>query len=104
MGKYPIKREFFPFSRFTPPISEKFLAMAVPNMKTPKFIFKDKTIDTVAHRVKSYDGEEIKAFLMSPKGMADNTAGLAGESGIYEGAVLGRHILLIHARKQKRSI
>jgi len=72
MGKYPIKREFFPFSRFTPPISEKFLAMAVPNMKTPKFIFKDKTIDTVAHRVKSYDGEEIEAFLMSPKGMTDN--------------------------------
>ena len=32
MSKYPISKEFFPFSYFTPPISEKFLAMAVPNM------------------------------------------------------------------------
>ena len=42
MGKYKIRREFFPFSCFTPPISEKFLAMAVPNMKTPRFIYKDR--------------------------------------------------------------
>ena len=42
MGKYKISREFFPFSHFTPPISEKFLAMAVPHMKTPKYIYKDK--------------------------------------------------------------
>jgi len=34
--KYRINKEFFPFSHFTPPISEKFLAMAVPHMKTPK--------------------------------------------------------------------
>ena len=39
MSKYPIHKEFFPFSYFTPPISEKFLAMAVPHMKTPKFYF-----------------------------------------------------------------
>mgnify|MGYP003293143708 CR=1 FL=1 len=32
MSKYPIKREFFPFSHFTPPISEKFLAI-FPSIK-----------------------------------------------------------------------
>ena len=47
MSKYKISREFFPFSHFTPPISEKFLAMSVPHMKTPKSIFKDKELDTV---------------------------------------------------------
>lgn len=39
MSKYPISKEVFPFLYFTPPISEKFLAMAVPNMKTPSVRF-----------------------------------------------------------------
>ncbi len=65
--KYSIKREFFPFSHFTPPISEKFLAMAVPHMKTPKYIYKDKELDVCRHEVESYDGEKIECFLMSPK-------------------------------------
>lgn len=53
MNKYPVSKEFFPCSHFTPPISEKFLEMAVPNMKTPKFIFKDKELDTVRYEVES---------------------------------------------------
>lgn len=36
MAKYKISKEFFPFSYFKPPISEKFLAMAVPHMKAPE--------------------------------------------------------------------
>lgn len=72
MSKYPISKEFFPFSCFAPPISEKFLAMAVPNMKTPKFIYKDKEIETIRLEVKSYDGETIEAFLMSPKDIGEN--------------------------------
>ncbi len=72
MSKYPISKEFFPFSHFTPPISEKFLAMAVPNMKTPKFIFKDKELDVVRYEVESYDGEKIEVFLMSPKVLGKN--------------------------------
>jgi acetyl esterase/lipase len=67
MSKYPIHREFFPFSHFTPPISEKFLAMAVPHMKTPKFIFKISKIDVVRYEVESYDDAKIEVFLMSPK-------------------------------------
>ena len=66
-NKYPINKEFFPFSHFTPPINEKFLAMAAPNMKTPKFIFKDKELDVVRYEVESYDGEKIEVFLMAPK-------------------------------------
>ena len=54
MAKYKISREFFPFSHFTPPISEKFLAMAVRHMKTPKYIFKDKELDVSRHKIKSY--------------------------------------------------
>ena len=69
MGKYKIRREFFPFSHFTPPISEKFLAMAVPHMKTPKFIYKDKALDVTRHEIESYDAEKIECFLMSPKAL-----------------------------------
>lgn len=62
MSKYKISREFFPFSHFTPPISEKFLAMAVPHMKTPKYIFKDKELDVSRHEIESYDGAQIECF------------------------------------------
>ncbi len=72
MSKYPISKEFFPFSHFTPPISEKFLAIAVPNMKTPRFIFKDKELDVVRYEVKSFDNENIEVFLMSPKNLNNN--------------------------------
>jgi len=67
MSKYKISREFFPFSHFTPPISEKFLKMAVPHMKTPKAIFKGKELDVSRHEIESYDGAQIECFLMSPK-------------------------------------
>lgn len=72
MSKYPISKEFFPFSHFTPPISEKFLEIAVPNMKTPNFIFKDKDISTTRYEIESYDGEKIEAFLMFPKSLGNN--------------------------------
>ena len=65
--KYPIKREFFPFSHFTPPISERFLAIAVPHMKPPRYIYKNKELDVSRHEIKSYDGARIECFLMSPK-------------------------------------
>ena len=43
--KYQISKEFFPFSHFTPPISEKFLKLAVPNMKVPKVLWKDDELE-----------------------------------------------------------
>lgn len=64
--KYKISKEFFPFSYFTPPISEKFLAMAVPHMKTPNYIYKDKALEVSRHEIVSCDGEKIECFLMSP--------------------------------------
>lgn len=72
MSRYPIKKEFFPFSHFTPPISERFLAMAVPNMKTPRFIYRDKELDVSRYEIESYDGVAIECFLMSPKEIGEN--------------------------------
>jgi len=72
MAKYKINREFFPFSCFTPPISEKFLKMAVPHMKTPKYIWGDKELDVSRHEIESYDGQKIECFVMSPKSVTEN--------------------------------
>lgn len=71
MSRYPISKEFFPFSLFTPPISEKFLKIAASNMKVPKWIYKDKKLDVSPYEIKSYDGEKIECFLMSPKAVKD---------------------------------
>ena len=67
MKKYPIKREFFPWNLFAPPISEKFLAMSVPHMKPPKSLWRDKELDVTTHDITTYDGETITCFVMSPK-------------------------------------
>lgn len=65
--KYKIKREFFPFSHFTPPISEKFLRMAVHHMKTPKFLFRDRELEVCRYEIKSFDSACVECFLISPK-------------------------------------
>ena len=72
MSKYKINREFFPFSHFTPPISEKFLALAVPHMKTPKYIYKDKALEVTRYEIESFDNAQIECFVMSPKGIQNN--------------------------------
>jgi len=70
--KYQISKEFFPFSHFTPPISEKFLKLAVPNMKVPKALWKDDELEVTRHEVSSYDGEKIECFIMNPKALQGN--------------------------------
>ncbi|MBO5224510.1 MAG: alpha/beta hydrolase [Clostridia bacterium] len=72
MSKYPIKKEFFPFNNFTPPISEGFLKMSVPFMKVPRFLFKDKELNVERVEIASYDNEKVECFFMSPKGIGDN--------------------------------
>lgn len=76
MSKYPIRKEFFPFSFFTPPISEKFLKMAVPHMKTPKFIFKDSALTVNRYEIESSDGAKVEAFLLSPKDLSEPASAL----------------------------
>jgi len=71
MKKYAISAEFFPWNLFAPPISEKFLAMAVPHMKPPKKLWRDSAVDVISHQVASYDGEKIQCLLLTPKGLPE---------------------------------
>ena len=71
--KYKINRQLFPFSLFTPPISERFLALAVPFMREPKFIYKDRLVDTRRLEIESFDGDRIECLLMSPKDLCESS-------------------------------
>lgn len=73
MKKYAISREFFPWNLFAPPISEKFLALAVPHMKPPKSLWRDPDLDVTQHKVTSYDGEKIDCFILAPKNLPERT-------------------------------
>jgi len=71
MKKYPINREFFPWNLFAPPISEKFLTMAVPHMKPPRFLWRDRELDVTTHEVVCHDGETITCFVLSLKNLPE---------------------------------
>lgn len=73
MAKYKISKEFFPFSHFRAPISEGFLKIAVPFMKPPKYIYRDKELDVSRVEITSYDGEKIECFMMSPKSLSGDS-------------------------------
>ena len=73
MKKYAIKREFFPWNLFAPPISERFLAMSVPHMKPPKWLWRDQELTVTTHTVTSFDGETIPCFLLSPKALSQKS-------------------------------
>lgn len=72
MKKYPISKQFFPFDRFSPPISRPFLSVAVPFMKPPGYIWRDPELKVQKHKIVSYDGASIETFVMSPAGISEN--------------------------------
>ena len=70
MIKYAISWKFFPWNLFAPPINEKFLAMSVPHMKPPKFLWRDEELTVTVHEVTCYDGDSITCFVLSPKNLS----------------------------------
>jgi len=64
--KYPIRREFFPFNKFAPPMSRRFVLLAQKFMKTPKLLFRDPELDVQVRRIPGYQGGEIEVFIISP--------------------------------------
>ena len=68
MGKYPISREFLPFSLFAPPINEKFLKIAAANMRVPKKFLNAKGAEVMKHAVSSNEGA-VDYYVISPVGI-----------------------------------
>ncbi|MBQ6570595.1 MAG: alpha/beta hydrolase [Clostridia bacterium] len=86
--KYPISREFFPYSKFTPPVSRMFVKLAQKGMKTPGFIYKDSDVDVRVQKIPAYRGGEIELIIFTPKGIktpAPCFIGIHGGGFVFEG-------------------
>ncbi len=64
--RYPINREFFPFSRFTPPVNRRFVILAQKGMKTPGFVFRDPDVHVRKLRIPAFRQGEIDLLVMTP--------------------------------------
>ncbi len=70
MKKYPIKKEFFPFTMLKPPIRNlKSAGKMGEMMKPPKWLWKDKDITVRRETIGGYRSEPIEVFVMEPKGI-----------------------------------
>ena len=68
-NKYPINREFFPFSKFTPSVSRRFVSLAQKGMRTPGFVFRDPGIDVRRQKIPVFREGEIDLLIFTPKGI-----------------------------------
>ena len=69
-GKYPISREYLPFSLFTPSVSREFVLQAQKYMKVPGFLWKDKEIEVTGRKIEGYQGGAVELLIMTPKGLS----------------------------------
>jgi len=68
MSKYPIKKEFFPFSLLKPPIKNPEAAGKMGQMmKPPSWLWHDKDIKVSKETIGGYHGEPIEIFIMEPR-------------------------------------
>ena len=67
--KYPINKEFSPYSRMTPPIQNaKMAGWMGSKMKPPRWVRKnrDHEVSIKKENIKSYDGAEISVVVIDP--------------------------------------
>lgn len=90
--KYPINKEFFPFSHIAPPIrNAKIAGWMGSKMKPPRWVNKnrDHEVSTKKENIKSYDGAEISLFVIDPYGLEEVSPCLVyyhGGGFFFEGA------------------
>lgn len=89
MPKYPIKKEFFPFTLLTPPIKNPESAGKMGEMmKPPKWLWKDKEISIRRERISGYQNGTIEVFVMEPKNVKTENCLIYYHGGgfFFEGA------------------
>ena len=90
--KYPVNKEFFPFSHIAPPIrNAKIAGWMGSKMKPPRWVNKnrDHEVSTKKENIKSYDGAEISLFVIDPYGLEEVSPCLVyyhGGGFFFEGA------------------
>lgn len=67
MSKYPIKKEYFPFSLLTPPVQNVKLAGFLGSLLEPPFwFFHNKLIKVTREKIKGYKDELIEVLTITP--------------------------------------
>ena len=90
--KYPINKEFSPYSRMTPPIQNaKMAGWMGSKMKPPRWVQKnrDHEVSIKKENIKSYDGAEISVVVIDPYGLEEVSPCLVyyhGGGFFFEGA------------------
>lgn len=92
MVKYKIKKEFFPYSLFAPPIQNaKMAGWMGSKMRPPRWVRKnrDYEVSITQEKIKSYDGADVSLFLFEPYGLEATSPALVyyhGGGFFFEGA------------------
>jgi len=90
--KYPINKEFSPYSRMTPPIQNaKMAGWMGSKMKPPRWVQKNRDCEVSIKKenIKSYDGAEISVVVIDPYGLEEVSPCLVyyhGGGFFFEGA------------------
>ncbi|MDO4740460.1 MAG: alpha/beta hydrolase [Eubacteriales bacterium] len=104
MRRYPIKKEFFPYNMFAPPMSRRFVALAQKGMKTPGFLWKDPQLDVQSRTIPGYRGEPIEVYLLSPKELAAPAPCLLhihGGGFVFEGSASHFRLAMAYAKRAR---
>lgn len=99
--KYPISREFFPFNKFAPPMSRRFVLLAQKYMKTPKLLWRDPEFDIQARMIPAYEGGEIEVFIITPRDLpapAPCLVNFHGGGFVFEGYSSHYRMAMAYAR------
>ena len=88
--KYPINKEFFPYSLFAPPIwNAKMAGWMGSKMKAPGWIYRDREVSVKKLLVPGYHEEDIGIYLFEPYGIEEGSSCLVyyhGGGFFFEGA------------------
>lgn len=88
--KYPINKEFFPYSYFKPPIrNAKMAGWMGAMMKPPRWIWHDKEVCVRKKTIKGYQNADINIFIFEPNGNSQSLPCLVyyhGGGFFFEGA------------------
>ncbi len=100
--KYPIRKEFFPFNKFAPPMSRKFVLMAQKFMKTPKLLWRDPELDVQKRTIPGFREGAIEIYIISPQNLpapAPCLVNFHGGGFVFEGYSSHYRMAMDYARE-----
>lgn len=102
--KYPISKEFFPYNKFTPPMSKWFVTLAQKGMKIPGFLRKDPELEVQSRKIPGFLGDEIEVFLLTPRNIEAPSPCLLNIHGggfVLEGAASHYYLAMTYAKEAR---